>query len=334
MLQQLHQSCQPAQIPPLQTYPNRFSLASASSSAPASGLTVPCLGLHLPAQNQAQLNSTRAINSSLPLSSSDPNPTVSATPSNMRSNTTGLQADIESEGYASDASHLSNASSASEHRNRERGHARSRRAIRVKSAGQPGDGYENNRTRKETHCKSLPIKDFSANNNRQDFDLWISQFEEVVNRAMNPHSRKRHHMFCLQWLSGSLETDAFAIWKGAVNNHDGADWVELKKELILAFEDPAIRANWKMDMKAYEWDEANVSLQAYCAQVQRNVDTFDRDIAETPAARAAQYYIRFLNGLPDDYVERVRMSRKTTIEKALEICICFQSVKESRTQNR
>ena len=87
-------------------------------------------------------------------------------------------------------------------------------------------------------------------------------------------------------------------------------------------------------MRAYVWNEAETSLQAYCAKVQRFVDTFDNDIAETPAAKAGQYYVRFVNGLPDDYIEAVKMSRKTTIEKALEICLCFQSVKESRTQNR
>ena len=82
-------------------------------------------------------------------------------------------------------------------------------------------------------------------------------------------------------------------------------------------------------MKAYMWDEAKVSLQAYCAKVKRYVDTFDNDIVETPTARAAQYYLRFVNGLPDDYLAQVKMSSKTTIEKAMDICIRFQGLKKS-----
>ena len=43
-------------------------------------------------------------------------------------------------------------------------------------------------------------------------------------------------------------------------------------------------------MKALMWDEHNQTLQAYCAKVMRYVDTFDKEIATTVAARRANYY--------------------------------------------
>ena len=65
----------------------------------------------------------------------------------------------------------------------------------------------------------------------------------------------------------------------------------------------------------------------------RYVDTFDKDIAITVAAKRAYYYLRFVNGLPGDYNERVMMSSTTEdIDEALDICIRFQSVKRSKTQ--
>ena len=285
-------------------------------------------GPHLPTQSQAQVNSAQAIpgpvmstNFTLPFSSSVPDPNAN-NPAIIRSDETALQADDEAEEYASDASRTSNAS---------RGRARLRRPPSIRSAGLPDDGYEDNRTRRETVPKSLPIKSFSAANKEQDFDLWVAQYEHAINRAMNPHSLRRHQMYCISWLCGSLDTDAYAIWERS-SYRNGTDWVALKKELIRAFEDPKVRAEWKTNMRAYVWNEAEISLQAYCAKVQRFVDTFDNDIAETPAAKAAQYYVRFINGLPDDYIEAVKMSRKTTIEKAMEVCVLFQGVKENRTK--
>ncbi len=84
-------------------------------------------------------------------------------------------------------------------------------------------------------------------------------------------------------------------------------------------------------MKALMWDEHNETLHAYSAKVMRNVDTFDRDIAVSFPARRANYYLRFINGLPEDYNERVMMSStREDIDEALGICIRFQSVKRSK----
>ena len=188
-----------------------------------------------------------------------------------------------------------------------------------------------NRKRKEAQPKSIPVKNFSGEDKEQDFDLWVLQFEGAVNRGINPHSKKRHHEYCLQWISTCLSPYSFAIWMRA--EHKLSNWEELKKELAMAFEDPSIRAEWRTNMKALMWDEHNQTLQAYCAKVMRYVDTFDKEIATTVAAKRANYYLRFVNGLPGDYNERVIMSStKENIDKALAICIRFQSVKRSKTQ--
>ena len=62
------------------------------------------------------------------------------------------------------------------------------------------------------------------------------------------------------------------------------DWEKLKDELELTYEDPAMRTEWKNNLKAYVWDEHNVSLQTYSAKVKRYVDTFETDMADCPKA--------------------------------------------------
>ena len=73
--------------------------------------------------------------------------------------------------------------------------------------------YAFNREKRETSCESIDIEEFSMSNKEQDFTIWITQFEDAVNRGFNPHSRRRHQNYCLQWIPGSLSTDAFSIWQ-------------------------------------------------------------------------------------------------------------------------
>ena len=197
----------------------------------------------------------------------------------------------------------------------------------------PNDGYALNREREETKsCKSLHIKNFSSTNKEQDFSIWVKQFQEAVNKALNPHTKRKHDTLCLQWISNSLESDAFAIYNRS--EHQMSDWTKLKKELEQAFEDPAIRADWKTNLRAYTWDE-KIPLQAYAAKVKHYVDIFETEMAECPAAIKSQYYLRFVNGLPEDYFDQVRLNiptNSTSIDKALDICIRWQGSKRSKSK--
>ena len=197
----------------------------------------------------------------------------------------------------------------------------------------PNDGYALNREREETKsCKSLHIKDFSSTNKEQDFSIWVQQFQEAVNKALNPHTKRKHETLCLQWISNSLESDAYAIYKRS--EHQMSDWTKLKKELEQAFEDPAIRADWKTNLRAYTWDE-KIPLQAYAAKVKHYVDVFETEMAECPAAIKSQYYLRFVNGLPEDYFDQVRLNiptNSTSIDKALDICIRWQGSKRTKSK--
>ena len=194
------------------------------------------------------------------------------------------------------------------------------------------DEYAMNRERLETRCKYLSVKQFSVEDKNQDFDIWISQFEDAVNRGLNPHSKRRHYRYCMHWLPGYLNADAYIIWK---RHKQCQDWVELKKILRQEYEDPTIRVNWKANPKAYVWDEQKESLTTYCSKVKRYVDTFDTDIAQIPEAVQNQYYIRFFNGLPPDYQDQVRMgttSKKQNVDRALDICIRYQAVKSGKSK--
>ena len=165
-------------------------------------------------------------------------------------------------------------------------------------------------------------------NKDQDFPIWIQQFEQAVKRGHNPHSQRRHYIYCLQWLPGSLDTDAYAMWMEC--KHAETDWVELKKELEDKFEDPAIRKEWRDNPKALMWDESKESLHAFAAKVKRKVNTYDAELAHTDKARMANYVSRFTSGMPDDYITHLGYNMPTKgqkLEKALEICVRYQTGK-------
>ena len=192
----------------------------------------------------------------------------------------------------------------------------------------PNDEYAVNRENLETQCKSLPIKQFNPEDKSLDFDIWINQFEDAVNRGHNPHSMRRHHNYCLKWLPSYLNPDAYVVMKRCKNRNS---WEDLKQELQAEFEDPTIRVEWKSNLKAYVWDESKESLTTYCSKVKRYVDTFDKDIADVPKARNGQYYIRFFSGLPTDYQKQIKMgtsSKKQNVDRALDVCLRYQSVKK------
>ena len=186
--------------------------------------------------------------------------------------------------------------------------------------------YELNRERPEAHCKSLSIKPLSLEDNL-DLGIWISQFEDVIFYSLNPHSKRRHDKYCLKWLPGHLNDDAYAIWK---RHKSCNNWEQLKNKLLLEYEDPTFRMEWKSNPLAYIWDEDKETLTSYCSKVKRYVDAFDTDIAEVPKAKRNQYYRRFFNGLPPDYQNEVRMrtsSKKVDVDKALDICLRYQSLR-------
>ena len=195
------------------------------------------------------------------------------------------------------------------------------------------DGYAVNREKRETTCESIDIEEFSMSNKEQDFPIWISRFEEAVNRGFNPHSKRRHHNYCLQWLSGSLDHDAYSIWRDCENK---SDWEELKLELEDKFEDPAVRREWRNNPFALKWKEHEESLQTFVAKVKRKVNRYDKDLAPTVAAKELLYYTRFCNGMPDDYADHLILkmpSKKPKLEKALEECVRFQAYKRSLPQD-
>ena len=109
-----------------------------------------------------------------------------------------------------------------------------------------------------------------AESKTRDFDVWIAQCEEAVNRGTNPHSRSRHERYCLQWLPSYLDADAFVILKRCKNQKN---WTRLKEELRLEFEDPTLRAEWENNPVAYKWDENKESLPTYCSKIKRYVDS-------------------------------------------------------------
>ena len=243
---------------------------------------------------------------------------------------------LESSGRSNRSVTNSDASLRSDQSSNRRDAARRSRENRDPSTDDESHNYAYNRRRPETNaCKKITVDKFSSDDSEQDFSIWISQFEVAVNRCLNPHSQRRHHKACLVWLPSALKADAYSIWSRA--EHKDTDWIKLKTELEAAFEDGNLRSEWKTNLKAYSWDEHTQSLQSYCAKVKQLVDSFETELIDCPAAKKAQYYLRFVNGLPEDYMEHVKLSlpsKCNDVEKAKDVCIQFQSCKRIRTENQ
>ena len=164
-----------------------------------------------------------------------------------------------------------------------------------------------------------------------DWTIWVKQFEECVMRAKNPHSDGNHYFYCGQWLPSVLDTDAYTIWERCQSH---GDWAQLKKDLEAAFTDPQEKANWKTDLQAYMWKEDSESLQTFCTNVKRKVDKYETELAGHTAGLRAQYYLRFVSGLPDDYKQQVKLAisaNKADIDRGMEICTRFKRVKADFT---
>ena len=191
----------------------------------------------------------------------------------------------------------------------------------------PNDGYADNREALEFRCRNLTgIKEFDSTDKKGNFNIFITKFEDAVNRCHNPHSKRRHHKYCLKWLPSFLSPDAFTVWRRSP--HRKTNWEELKKELRNEFEDPIIRSEWKSNLRAYTWDEATETLHSYCSNVKGYVDTFEPDLEEGSRAKLNAYYTRFVSGLPDDYQRQIKLNvptNKQTISRAYDICLRYQA---------
>ena len=214
--------------------------------------------------------------------------------------------------------------------------AENRIGHRPPSTEDESDAYAYNRERQEIRsCKKIDICHFSPDDRELDFNIWICQFEDAVNRCLNPHSRRRHHKSCLVWLPSVLKADAYSIWSRS--EYRRSDWSSLKAELESAFEDGSLRAEWKTNLKAYCWDEHGQTLQSYCANVKRLVDAYEPEMATCPAAKKAAYFLRFVSGLPSDYIQHVKLAlpaNSNNMDKARDICIQFQSCKRLQSEEK
>ena len=189
--------------------------------------------------------------------------------------------------------------------------------------------YAINRETPEITLKNLTIKAYSMTNKTQEWSIWVKQFEKAIMRGKNPHSSGNHEHYCLQWLPSSLETNAYTIWERCI--HRESDWTKLKSELDDAFEDPQEKATWKTNLQAYQWKEGTESLQTYCTNVKQKVDKHEPELAGHTTALRSQYFLRFVSGLPEDYKDQVQLAvsaKRADVEKAMDICTRFKSVKD------
>ena len=198
----------------------------------------------LPVSGPAHINPTPI----LPLGNLHTNPVATLPPDFQHANPIPQPVDTgrhQSPGSTTDGAHSTRSSRRSTRRR-----AEGRRHHRLPSTDDETGDYAYNQLRPETNtCREIKIEHFSPDNKELDFAIWVNQYEEAVNRSLNPHSKRRHYICCLKWLPSVLKADAYSIWSRA--EHKSTNWDLLKAELETAFEDGSIRSEWKTNLKAY-----------------------------------------------------------------------------------
>ena len=60
-------------------------------------------------------------------------------------------------------------------------------------------------------------------------------------------------------------------------------------------------------------------------------------MATCPAAKKAAYFLRFVSGLPSDYIQHVKLAlpaNSNNVDKARDVCMQFQSCKRLQTEGK
>ena len=168
---------------------------------------------------------------------------------------------------------------------------------------------------------SIPINTFNPNIN--DFQEWISLFEDAVVLATNVKKEARKKELFKTWLPLVLDDQTCIIFRRC----EKKDWDELKKELAKLLVDPQERYEWRSGRLKVTWDH-NESFHVLAARVRRAINKYEEE------PRPSDLFHHFRNALPADYIQAIDLGANAeTIDEAIRVALRFRTAKSGKEKS-
>ena len=165
---------------------------------------------------------------------------------------------------------------------------------------------------------SIPIETFNPEAN--DFQEWITLFEDAVVLATNVKKEARKKELFKLWLPLVLDDRTRLVFRSCKEK----DWKELKKELAKLLVDPQDRYEWRAGRLKITWDR-NESFHVLAARVNRAIDKYEEE------PRPSDYFHHFRSALPDDYIQAIDLgANEETIDEAMRVALRFRTAQSGK----
>ena len=172
----------------------------------------------------------------------------------------------------------------------------------------------------EKATSTIPIEKFKSG--KDDFDEWVTLFEQAVLLATNAPAA-RHAALFLAWLPLSLDSSAKDVFRQVPANSSYAEAKALLKTLLV---DPCEEYKWQLWKSNITWDQKE-SFHSLATRVKRSVDKYEKHLDAEGKKRS--YFIRFRESLPKPFKDAIDLALALekddrTIEMAIRLASSVQ----------
>ena len=153
-----------------------------------------------------------------------------------------------------------------------------------------------------------------------DFEEWVSLFEDAVDLGTNAQGVERKKVLYLKWLPFKLDKEALAVYRQKTK----VEWLDIKEEMIQLLIDPQEVYKWQAKKTKVTWDQKE-SFHQLAARVKRKVDTYDKHLGVD--GRKVEYFFRFREALPKIYRDGIDIGcgrDRQTMEHAKDFALRVQ----------
>ena len=165
---------------------------------------------------------------------------------------------------------------------------------------------------------SIPIDAF--NPDIDDFQEWISLFEDAVVLATNVKKEARKKELFKTWLPLVLDERTRIIFRKC----EKTEWNELVKELAKLLVDPQEKYEWRAGRLKITWDQTE-SFHVLAARVTRAINKYEDE------PRPSDFFHHFRNALPVDYQQAIDLGANAeTLDEAMRVALRFRTAQSGK----
>ena len=160
---------------------------------------------------------------------------------------------------------------------------------------------------------SIPVNAF--NPETDDFQEWISLFEDAVVLATNVKNEARKKELFKTWLPLVLDDRTRMVFRKC----EKTEWNELVKELAKLLVDPQEKYEWRAGRLKITWDQTE-SFHVLAARVTRAINKYEDD-----------FFHHFRNALPVDYQQAIDLGANAeTLDEAMRVALWFRTAQSGK----